>query len=495
MLFNSIDFLIFFPIVIAVYYIIPARFRYIWVLLASYYFYMQWNPEYILLLFTSTIVTYAGGLIVEKVSNVRIRRIALVAAILINLGILGFFKYTNMFMGYVNKIISLTGRTEIPWDNPIVLPVGISFFTLQALGYLIDVYRGDIYAEHNFLRYALFISFFPQLVAGPIERSKNLLKQLAETHKFSLDNLRKGLLIMLYGFFMKVVIADRISVMVDTVYNNPENYPGMFIFVATALFSVQLYCDFYGYSTIAKGAAMTMGIRLMDNFNAPYLAQSIDEFWRRWHLSLSTWFRDYLYIPLGGNRKGKVRKYINLLIVFTVSGFWHGASLSFLIWGTVQGLYQMIGTGKNYLLEKLRLKTGIGYEPGTKIPVPVLIIKIVITKIIFDFSLMIFRANSLSNYKVLMKQLFAQNNWNILYDGSLFNLGVSQDVFIVVAIAVLVLLAVDIVKYTGHDLVETFYKRKWIVRTAMVLFLLLYIIMYGCYGRTYDTQQFIYFQF
>lgn len=275
-------------------------------------------------------------------SALRKQRISFIICILLNLGILGFFKYFQFGISILNHLLSYIHIDEINWEYDILLPVGISFYTLQALGYLIDVYRGDIYAEKNFLRYALFVSFFPQLVVGPIERSKNLLVQLRVLQPFSYENLRKGALYVLYGLFLKMVIADRAAIIVDTVYQNSVEYSGFYVIVATMFFSIQIYCDFYGYSTIARGSALIMGIHLMENFNAPYYARSIREFWRRWHISLSGWFRDYLYIPLGGNHEGKLRKQRNLLMVFTVSGLWHGASLAFVFWGILNGIYQVL---------------------------------------------------------------------------------------------------------------------------------------------------------
>lgn len=315
MLFNTPQYLIFLPLVVLVYYCIPQKLRYIWLLITSYYFYMQWNPLYVTLLFSCTLFTYFCGRIIQRLrdgGDIRKtkQKICFIGCLLLNLGILGFFKYFNFGIGLLNHLLSFVHMEQISLTYDILLPVGISFYTLQALGYLIDVYRGDIYAEKNFLKYALFVSFFPQLVAGPIERSKNLLIQLHSPQSFRYDNLRKGCLLVLYGLFLKMVIADRAAVIVDTVYENSPAYPGFYIVVATVFFAIQIYCDFYGYSTIARGSALIMGICLMDNFNAPYYARSVKEFWRRWHISLSGWFRDYLYIPLGGNRKGQVRKEI-----------------------------------------------------------------------------------------------------------------------------------------------------------------------------------------
>jgi D-alanyl-lipoteichoic acid acyltransferase DltB (MBOAT superfamily) len=325
MLFNSIEFLIFFPIVVVVYFIIPDKIKHLWLLIASYYFYMCWNAKYALLILASTIVTYISGILLDKVKNqTLLKKSVVTASFVINLGILFYFKYINFMLVIFTRIFA---KLHIQLNTPvfdIILPVGISFYTFQALSYTMDVYRGEIKAEKNFFRYALFVSFFPQLVAGPIERSKNLLKQLSVPQKFSFENMREGLLLMMWGYYLKLVLADRIAIFVDTVYGDYKTYPGMYLIIATMLFAVQIYCDFAGYSTIAMGAAKVLGVELMENFNAPYLSTSVAEFWRKWHISLTSWFKDYLYIPLGGSRKGKLRKYLNKMIVFLVSGLWHG---------------------------------------------------------------------------------------------------------------------------------------------------------------------------
>ena len=486
MLFNSVDFLIFFPITLTLYFLIVPKYRYLLLLAVSYYFYMQWNPKYIVLLFVSTAVTYAGGLFLENVKEKGKRKICLISGLMINLIILGYFKYGNMVMEYLNRILQFTGR-QLPWDYNIVLPDGISFFTLQALGYLIDVYRGDTRAEHNFLKYALFISFFPQLVAGPIERSKNLLKQLAVPKPFSYDRLRRGLLIMVYGFFLKVVIADRIAIFVNAVYNGPVMYPGAYIAAATVGFAIQIYCDFYGYSTIAKGAALTMGIELMENFNAPYYSKSIQEFWRRWHISLSTWFRDYLYIPLGGNRKGTVRKYINLMIVFSISGLWHGASMAFVLWGVLHGLFQIAGSCFSFLCQKYGVKW---HRTGTDD-----ILRMLLTFALVCFAWIFFRAGRLSTAKLIFSQLFGADNAFVLINGSLFGLGVDQHFFRVLVVSILLMGIVDYMKYKDKNVVDLFFAQHLWFRVLAAAALTLFVIAYGCYGSTFDVQQFIYFQF
>jgi D-alanyl-lipoteichoic acid acyltransferase DltB (MBOAT superfamily) len=327
---------------------------------------MCWNAEYALLILTTTVITFGSGMVIEKAreadnENRSKAKLAVAASFILNIGILFYFKYTNFALGLMGGLLNRVGvGISIPVFD-IVLPVGISFYTFQALSYTMDVYRGDIYAEKNFFKYALFVSFFPQLVAGPIERSKNLLKQL-QPHKFNYEDFRDGFLLMLWGYFLKLVLADRIAIFVDTVYKDYYQFGGMYIVVATMLFAVQIYCDFAGYSVIAMGAAQILGIKLMENFDAPYLSTTVAEFWRRWHISLTSWFRDYLYIPLGGSRKGKLRKYINIMIVFLVSGLWHGASLSFVLWGGLNGLYQVIGSLLMPVRDKLRELLGINRD-------------------------------------------------------------------------------------------------------------------------------------
>ena len=338
MLFNTIQYILFLPFVTAVYFLLPHKVRHVWLLAASWYFYMQWNPKYILLLAGCTLVTYTGARILEGMEGAPGRRKAvLFACLTVNLGILGFFKYYNFGTGLMNRFLGAVHLPQFPALS-IILPVGISFFTLQALGYLIDVYRGDIPAEHDFIRYALFVSFFPQLVAGPIERPENLLPQLRAGVGFSRENTRAGLVRMTLGYFKKVAVADMLASCVERVYSAPAEQTALSVFLATALFAVQIYCDFSGYSDIAVGTARLMGIRLSENFRRPYFAVGIREFWERWHISLSGWLRDYLYIPLGGNRKGKARTQFNILIVFLASGLWHGANLTFVVWGLLHGI-------------------------------------------------------------------------------------------------------------------------------------------------------------
>lgn len=341
MIFNSMQFLIFFPIVFLIYFLFPPKIRYIWLLVASYYFYMCWNPKYIFLILFSTIVTYISGIAIERVKEKKTdnkRKIyylrgCVAIGFILNLLILFYYKYFKFTVDSINRLIGIINlQIAMPFYDAI-LPVGISFYIFQALGYTVDVYRGEIKAERNFLRYALFVSFFPQLVAGPIERSKNLLSQVEKPTYFNVDHARQGLITMAYGLFMKVVVADQLANIVDPIYNSWSEQSGMNLMAATVLFAFQIYCDFEGYSQLAIGSAQVLGFHLNPNFRTPYLCTSIRDFWQRWHISLTSWFRDYLYIPLGGNRKGKIRKYVNTMIVFLVSGLWHGASWHFVVWG------------------------------------------------------------------------------------------------------------------------------------------------------------------
>lgn len=502
MLFNTPEYILFLPIVVFVYYLVPKRLRYLWLLVVSYYFYMQWNPIYLSLLFLCTLITYIGGLILERTKSIKMeteekssrrKKLCIILCIAISLGILGFFKYASFGISLFNRALSCIGITLVSWKLDILLPVGISFYTLQALGYLIDVYRGDIYAEKNFFRYALFVSFFPQLVAGPIERSKNLLVQLHEFCSIDYDKFRKGLMLILYGLFLKMVIADRAAIIVDTVYGDSPAYPGFYIIVATFFFAIQIYCDFYGYSTIARGSALLMGITLMDNFQAPYFSKSVREFWRRWHISLSGWFRDYLYIPLGGSRKGKARKEINRLFVFAVSGLWHGASLAFLTWGLLNGIYQVLEDMIDQLKQKLQSLVGERTQMAARFSKR--LFQTMLTFFLVTAAWLFFRSGGLEESIEILKSMFSCRNWIVLFDGSLYELGVARNYMHVLLASILVLFMVDYQKYHGKDVAEAFFRQGWWFRVTVIMTLVFTILLYGCYGSIYDTKQFIYFQF
>jgi alginate O-acetyltransferase complex protein AlgI len=339
MLFDSLQFAVFFPVVCGLFWTLPERFRWVLLLVSSYYFYMCWRPEYALVLVVITAIDFFVGLSLAKATQPKARRAILLASLAANLGILFFFKYYNFAALSIN---SLTATAVIPAMG-LVLPIGLSFHTFQSMGYTIDVYRRKVEPERNWGTFATFIVFFPQLVAGPIERAGDLLPQLRRYQEFDYGRVTSGLKLMAWGLFKKVVIADRLARLVDPVYADAEAQSGMMLALATVAFGYQIYCDFSGYSDIAIGAAEVLGVRLMTNFRAPYHARSIRDFWTRWHISLSTWFRDYVYIPMGGNRVSPGRWAFNILVVFFLSGIWHGANWTFFVWGLYHAVLIIAG--------------------------------------------------------------------------------------------------------------------------------------------------------
>ena len=342
MIFNSIDFIFFLPIVIILYYLTPQKFRWILLLAASYYFYMSWKVEYIFLIIFSTLIDYSSGLMMAKFTTRKKRLPFLILSLISNLGLLFYFKYYNFGVENLNLLFDQIGISKDFALMDLLLPVGISFYTFQTLSYSIDVYFGRQKAERHLGYFALYVSFFPQLVAGPIERFSSLTPQFKQNHPFSYDNFANGLRLILYGLFIKMVIADNLAVVVEQIYSSPESFSTLDILTGISFYSFQIYSDFYGYSIIAIGSALIMGIKLMDNFKTPYLSKNIAEFWQRWHISLSTWFRDYLYFPLGGNKVKTGRWILNVFLVFIISGFWHGANWTFIIWGSIFGVVYLI---------------------------------------------------------------------------------------------------------------------------------------------------------
>ena len=469
MLFNSIAFLLFFPIVCVIYFSIPPqmiRARNLLLLIASYYFYMNWQPAYALLLLTSTFVTYIAALGIGCFEDRRKKKICLVSSLVLNLAILFLFKYYNFLSSNISMGLEACGlKIDIP-EFGLILPVGISFYTFQALGYSIDVYRGTTKVERDFVTYALFVSFFPQLVAGPIERSNNLLPQFKQLHRFDYEAVMSGVKLMAWGYFMKLALADRCGIYVDAIFNNVDKHNGGSYLVASLLFPFQIYGDFAGYSLIAIGVARVMGFRLMENFRRPYFATSVGEFWHRWHISLSTWFKDYVYIPLGGNRVGRLRNYFNLLVTFVISGIWHGANWTFFLWGTLHGFLLCI--------EKA---LGIGKQKFTGIN------KFFHWAITFGrvcFAWILFRANSLSDAMMVIKGIFT-------------NLGVPKPEyanFIAIGMAMTILLIKEFADEYQWP-VRVADSKSWIVRHVYLVMMIAYIILFGVLGG----DQFIYFQF
>ncbi len=500
MLFNSIEFLLFLPIVLFGYFLIPVKQRWGWLLGASYFFYMSWEPIYALLIMLSTFITYMSGILLHRerakkqYANYdddlisKRKKLWVFLSFFINLAILVYFKYYNFLLdSFLELLVALNFPSlDIPFSQ-VLLPVGISFYTFQALSYTIDVYRGDIEAERHFGYYALFVSFFPQLVAGPIERSSHLLPQLRKEQEFNYERMKSGLILMGWGFIKKIVIADRLAVVVNTVYGAPAEYNGFTLVVATLFFSFQIYCDFSAYSDIAIGVARIMGINLMKNFQTPYFSRSISEFWRRWHISLGGWFREYLYIPLGGSKVSLNRTYVNLTIVFLVSGLWHGANWTFLIWGALHAFFQIFGKITKPIRIKICNKLSINREAPSHVA-----IQAIITFSLVSFAWIFFRANSLSDAVYIVKNLSLDGLLDFLKGGGV-ELGLDLADLVVGIISIVGLLLLDY-QSTRTNLIGKLQSENLPFRWFVYYGIIFTIIILGYYGG-FDESSFIYFQF
>lgn len=476
MSFNSIAFAIFLPIVFLLYWSIPKKYQWIILLISSYYFYMSWNIIYVFLILLTTGVSYLSGRLLADVQSNQIKRLILFGSISICLCVLFLFKYFNFFTGIFCEFLEFFSLQLHPITLNLLLPVGISFYTFQTLSYVIDVYYGRVQPEKHFGRYAVFISFFPQLVAGPIERTGNLIPQIREEHSFRYEDAIYGLRQMLWGFFKKVVIADTLANYVDIVYDDPFSYTGGGFLVAVVFFSIQIYCDFSGYSDIAIGTARLFGIRLMTNFRSPYLSPSVNEFWRRWHISLSTWFRDYVYIPLGGNRKGRIRKYINTMITFLLSGLWHGANGTFIIWGGIHGLAQIVedifGLNKK---KKFRC------------------LSMALVFLFVTFAWIFFRADTLGEAGYIIRFMFDGISSPITYIRNGFAvLGIRRKTYIRIGITLMILLLFDGINLHRDPLMEAV-KLPGVIRWGIYYLLGMVLIAY-CFSNAGENQ-FVYFQF
>ncbi len=491
MLFNSYEFIIFFPIVILLYFALPHRFRWVMLLVSSYVFYMAWRAEYIILIIASTLVDYFMSILMDKTENQKKKKAYLFVSLVVNLGLLFVFKYFNFLNETVTNLMLGWGR-ENPVNNfSLLLPMGISFYTFQTLSYSIDVYKGKRKAERHIGYFALYVSYFPQLVAGPIERSDRLLPQLKMKHIFEYDRARMGLQRMLWGFFQKIVIADTVAVVVNNVYNSPQNFGGLAFIIATLGFALQIYCDFAGYTNIAIGCAQIMGIEIMENFRQPYFAVSIKDFWSRWHISLSTWFRDYVYIPLGGNRVGKVRKHFNVFITFLLSGLWHGANWTFVLWGAIHGFLRVIEDGVASIFRKRN------YELMSKKPKLKRILDTIIIFAIVSFAWIFFRANSIGDAFYIVGHLFEGiGNWaSPSYLNMIRNdIGLHFISVIVPLLFGLFLMGIMwVVREKGKNPYEVFSRKNVVFRWSVYIILSLIIIFKFALSDT--TAQFIYFQF
>lgn len=481
MLFNSLQFLIFFPCVTILYFLLPHKLRWIHLLIASCIFYAAFIPVYILILFFTIIVDYVAGIMIENQTGKK-RKFFLVISIIANVGILAVFKYYNFFVENLNEFfLSVHIVTHpIPLLN-IILPIGLSFHTFQAMSYTIEVYRGNQVAERHFGIYALYVMFYPQLVAGPIERPQNLLHQFREKHDFNSQNLLDGLRLMLWGLFKKVVIADRLSEYTNCVFNAPSGYHYLNLIIAAILFSIQIYCDFSGYSDIAIGAARTMGFKLMTNFNRPYLSKNIQEFWRRWHISLSTWFKDYVYVSLGGNRVGIRRMYLNVAIVFLLSGFWHGANWTYIFWGALHTVfimcYMIISSYQNINHKIFKSKITVFFTT-------------IFTFCLVSFAWIFFRSNSFADALIITKNivgLYQLNSFQlVLKDPS----GAISFTLSALVISIVMILLMFFVEYKlPPNLRNINSKPVKDVIFCSVIFAL--IILFG----VFHNNSFIYFQF
>lgn len=489
MLFNSFEFIcIFFPLVTGLYFILPHRWRWLLLLVASCWFYMAFVPVYILILAFTIGVDYFAGIWIDR-SEGRKRKLLLAASIVANVGVLAFFKYFNFLNESIAALVRSFGFHYGVPDLGIILPIGLSFHTFQSLSYTIEVYRRHQKAEHRPGIFALYVMFYPQLVAGPIERPGNLLNQINSTvpgtgmqSKFDYDRVVEGLRQMLWGFFKKVVIADRCAVVVDQVYNAPDHYGALSIALATYLFAVQIYCDFSGYTDIALGAARVMGFNLMVNFRTPYLSRNISEFWGRWHISLSSWFRDYLYIPLGGNRVVKWRWYYNLMIVFLVSGLWHGADWTYVIWGGLHGTYLILAIVFAPLLARFTKGIGLDALPRAK-----RWLNIFITVQLVSFAWIFFRAHHISDALTLVHRLFSTPY--ALSDLQQLFKDLPRSMLDITVLLTLVFVVID-------PLFDAWAKREkpvpqGLAGPAIYAAILVGILLFGYFGST----SFIYFQF
>ncbi len=491
MLFNSLGFALFLPAAFLLYWFMPEKIRYIVLLCVSLCFYMFGGPVYVLFLLAAAGVTYGAALAAQKTQDRKKAKAMLILALVVCIGMLSVFKYLNFACGIITDILQFLSVPVQPVTVKLLMPAGISFFTFQAVGYCVDVYRGKIPAEKNFLKYLLFVSFFPQIMAGPIGRADRLLPQLTERRPFSEEKATEGLRQMLWGYFKKLVIADLLTRYVDLVFDNAEYYFGLTLIMATVLFTFQIYCDFSGYSDIAIGTAKLFNIDLMKNFDCPYFAVSVRDFWRRWHISLSTWFRDYVYIPLGGNRCSKIRNAFNVMITFLLSGLWHGASFTFVIWGGLHGLYQVI---ENFCHDHLGKKE---YRKMKEKDIPRSrawkIAHGILTFMLVAFAWSFFRANSVTDALYIASHMprglaHPANSWLMMLNNMVLdNLKVLK-----IAVYLIFLMTVDYfaMKKNLFAAVGT-WKRplRWVVYVSMTTFM----IVMSLNGGT--TQQFIYFQF
>lgn len=491
MIFNSIDFALFFPIVFILYYSVAVRSlraRNVFIVTVSYLFYGWWSWKFLSLIIVSTVVDYFVGLGMKACSSEAKRKILLCTSIVVNLGILGYFKYSNFFIENFISFFSVLGLSFSADSLNVILPVGISFYTFQTLSYSIDVYKRKMEATKDYIQFSAFVCFFPQLVAGPIERASNLLPQFGQIKPFSYKETTEGLKLAAWGMFKKVVIADRLAIFVNTVYGAPSDHEGLALITATVFFAFQIFCDFSGYSDIAIGTSQILGIRLMDNFRRPYFSKSIHEFWKRWHISLSSWFKDYLYIPLGGSRVSSIRWHANIMITFLISGLWHGAKWTFVAWGALNGLYILLGRWVHL--------TGEKYLPSFRITLNQRVyrlFRISLTFLLICYAWIFFRAESISDAFYITTHLFEGFEKALSYDyvrETLNGLGLNSVEMITALVSIIFLEAVHFVQ-SRNSIRSSLSKRPFIFRWFVYYSVVFTVVYFG----VFEKIDFIYFQF
>lgn len=493
MIFTSTKFIIFFSLATILYYIVKDKYRWIVLLIASYYFYMLWNVKYTLFILITTITTYLTGILMDRYSSQKAKKSLLVMNLIINSSILFLFKYFNFISSSLNNVLKWVSLSYRFPTLDLLLPIGISFYTFKALGYTIDVYRENIKAEKHFGIFALFLSFFPQVLSGPIDRSYNLIPQFHEKHHIDLTRIKDGFILMLWGFFKKLVIADNLALFINPVFNHPQNYKGIPLILASIFFAFQIYCDFSGYSDVAIGCAKVLGFNSINNFNNPYTSKSVPEFWRRWHISLSSWFRDYVYIPLGGNRVSTKRWCFNQLIVFLLSGLWHGANWTFVIWGILHGILTIISKLTKNIRNQLTDKLGFNRHPRFYS-----ILQMILTFLLVDFAWIFFKANSLSDAIYIISNMFKDisSGLSLSYMAELLaSFGIEKYDFIITMTFLMLLVLMEYIKSSNSILEIVGSKPIWI-RWSFYYILIFSIILLGGYGYGYEEQtQFLYVQF
>ena len=484
MLFNSFHYLVFFTVVGLLYFSIPHKYRWFLLLISSCYFYMVFVPIYICILGFTIVVDYFAGILIEQ-STGKKRKAFLIASLCANIGVLAIFKYYNFFNDNLTVLLKDFGYSNrFPYLS-ILLPIGLSFHTFQAMSYTIEVYRGNYKAERHFGIYSLYVMFFPQLVAGPIERPGNLLPQFRTEHNFDYKRVTSGLLLIAWGIFKKVVIADRLAIAVETVYSNSHAYNSLSLIIATVFFTFEVYCDFSGYADVAIGSARILGFKLMKNFDYPFISKSFFEFWKRWHISLSSWFRDYVYFPLGGNRVSAAKWYRNIMIVFLISGLWHGASWNYVIFGALQGFYIVFGKITSNMRQELRRKLHLDNLSG---------LPILTTFLLLSFSVIFFRATNINTAFSIISRIFSgiPDVFREFFSGHtvLQNLGMNN---FELTLSLLFIILLETIQYWHRkkDLTRILRESPIYIRWPVYYAGLAAILFFG----VFENRLYIYFQF